>query len=68
MKNGTAAGPSGIFLEKIKAAGEAGDDIITELVNQIIMEGVFPAECKLNIIVKCYKEMDDSLKKGNYRD
>ena len=35
MENGKAGGPSGILSEKVKATGEAGVDMITELVNQI---------------------------------
>ena len=36
MKNGKAAGPSGLVSEMVKAAGEAGFDRIT-------VEGVIPA-------------------------
>ena len=35
MENGKAGGPSGVLSEKVKATGEAGVDMITELVNQI---------------------------------
>ena len=51
----------------VKAAEEAGVGIITDLVNQIIVEGVIPAETELSTIVCCYKEKEDSLEKGNCR-
>ena len=40
MKNEKAAGSSGVVSEMLKAAGEAGVDMIPDLVNQIIVEGV----------------------------
>ena len=43
MKNGKAAGPPGLVSEIVKSAGEAGVDMITKLLNQIIV-GVIPAE------------------------
>ena len=52
--------------EILKAAGEAGVDMITELANQIIAEGVIVAEWELSTIVNCYKGKSDSLEK-NYR-
>ena len=44
MMNGKAAGSSGVESEMVEAAGEAGVDIITDLVNQSIVEEVIPAE------------------------
>ena len=38
----------------LKAVGETGVGMITDLANQIIV-GVVPAELELNIIVNCYK-------------
>ena len=40
MKNGKVTGSLGLVSEMVKAAGEAGNDMITDLVNQIIVEGV----------------------------
>ena len=51
----------------VKAAGEAGVDLITDLVNQITIEGVIPAEWELSTIVNCYKGKSNSLKGGNFR-
>ena len=67
MKNGKAAGPSGIVSEMVKAAGEVGIDMITNLVNQIIMEGCIPIDWELSTIVNCYKGKGDALDRGNYR-
>ena len=39
----------------IDAAGEALVDMITDRVNQIIVEEVFSAEWELSTIVNCYK-------------
>ena len=67
MKNRKAAGPSTVVSEMIVAVGEAGVDMITDLVNQIIVEEVIPAECELSIVVNCYKGKVDSLERGNYQ-
>ena len=39
MKSNKAAGPSGIVSEMLKASGEAGIDLVTDLVNSILSEG-----------------------------
>ena len=52
MNNEKAAGPTGVISKMVKAAGEAGVDMITDLVNQTIV-GVIPAEWELNTIVNC---------------
>ena len=41
--------------------------MITDLVNQIIVERVNPAEWEVNTLVNCYKGKDNSLERGNYR-
>ena len=38
----------------VKVAGQAGGDMITDLVNQIIVEGVISAEWKVSTFVNCY--------------
>ena len=43
-KNGKAAARSGLVSEMVKAAGEAEVHIITDLVNQIVLEGFISAE------------------------
>ena len=44
-----AAGPSCIVSEMVKTAGEAVGDMITDLINQIIVERVTPAEWELTL-------------------
>ena len=65
MKNGKAAGPSRVVSYMLKAAGEAGVHMITDLVNQIIVERIIPVEWYLNTIINFYNGKRDSLEKGN---
>ena len=53
MKNGKAVGLSGVVSEMVKAAGEVEVNMITDLVNQIIVEGFIPAEWGLSTVVNC---------------
>ena len=39
---GKAAGPSGVVAEMLKASGEAGIDLITELHNSVVSQGAVP--------------------------
>ena len=57
MKNGKAAGPSGIVSEMVKAAEEDSVDMISDLINQ----GVIPADWELSTIINCYKGKGDAL-------
>ena len=41
MKNGKAAGISGIVAEKVKASGDTGIELITNLANQIMRTVLF---------------------------
>ena len=50
MKNGKSAGLSGVVSEMVKSAGETGVDILTDLINQTILEGVIPAEGDIALI------------------
>ena len=67
MKNGKAAKPPDVVPEMVKAAGRARVDILTDLVNHIIVEGAILDEWELSTIVNCYMRKGDSLGKGNYR-
>ena len=51
----------------VKAAEEAKIDVITDLVNQIMVEGVIPAELEISTIVNSYKGKGDALETGNYQ-
>ena len=53
MKNGKAVGLSGVVSEMVKAAGEVEVNMITDLVNQIIVEEFIPAEWELSTVVNC---------------
>ena len=44
MKNGKSAGLSAVVSEMVTSAGETGVDILTDLINQTILEGVIPVE------------------------
>ena len=49
--------------ETVKAAGEAGIDMNTDLVYQIIVEGVIPAESELSTIVNSFEGKGGPLKR-----
>ena len=55
MKNGKAAEPPNVVPEMVKAAGEAVD-MITELVNEITVEGAILAEWELGITLNVIRE------------
>ena len=66
LRNGKAAGPSGVVSEMARTGGEAVVDMITDLVNPTIV-GVIPAEWELNTIVNCDAGKGDFLERGKYR-
>ena len=69
INNGKAARPPGLLSEMVAGeAGEAGADMITDLLNRLIAEGVNPAEWELSTIANCYKGKGSSLEKGNYTE
>ena len=51
----------------VKSAGKAGVDMMTDLVNQIIVECVISAKWKLSTIVNFYKIKGDPLERGTNR-
>ena len=67
MKNGKAAGTSGIVAEMVKASGDTGIEPITSLANQIMKDGVIPQDWQSSVIVNCFKGKGDALERGNYR-
>ena len=67
MKNGKAPGPSGIVAEMLKAAGEEGSQIMSDLANAIIREGCVPESWEESHIINCYKGKGDARIRGNYR-
>ena len=51
MKNGKAAGPSGVGVEMLKAAGEDGVLWVTDLCNAIVREGRIPDDWRKSWMV-----------------
>ena len=51
MKSGKAAGPSGIGVEMIKAAGDTSATMIRDLANVIIRDGKVPTDWEQSFIV-----------------
>ena len=66
MKSGKAAGPSGIVVETIKAAGDTGATMIRDLATAIICDGKVPTDWKQSFIVYLYMGKGDALDRGNY--
>ena len=54
MANGKAPEPSGLVSKMVKAAGETGVDMITELVNQIVVERLIPSKWEFGTIANYY--------------
>ena len=67
MKSGKAAGPPGIVVEMIKAAGDTGATMIRDLATAIILDGKVPTDWEESFIVCLYKGKGDALDRGNYR-
>ena len=55
MKSGKAAGPSGIVVEMIEAAGDTGTSMIRDLADAIIRDGQVPSDWEQSFIVCLYK-------------
>ena len=67
IKCGKAAGPSGIIIEMIKAAGGKFAEELTVLVSRIVAEGIVPSDWNLSFIINPFKGKGDALLRGNYR-
>lgn len=67
MKNGKAAGPSGVTVEMLKASGEEGLESIRRLGELVYSEGEIPCEWEESYIQNLYKGKGDALDRGNYR-
>ena len=51
-KSGTAAGPSGVVAEMLRASGDVGVQWVTDLCNKIVQEGKIPSDWRKTWIVK----------------
>ena len=67
MKNGKAAGPSGIVAEMLKASGDTGVRLVADLANDMIRNGTIPSDWENNYIINIYKGKGDALIRDNYR-
>ena len=67
MKKGKAAGPSGVVVEMLRAAGDAAVDLLHSLANEIVKAGRMPSDWGVSTIINCYKGKGDSKERGNYR-
>ena len=65
MKSGKAAGPSGIAVEMIKAAGDTGATMIHDLATAIFRDGKVPTDWEQSFIVCLNKSKGDALDRGN---
>ena len=66
MKNGEAAGPSGVVAELLKAAPDICSKIFADLLGAIIHKGKVLVDWSDSIIVGLLKEKEDSLERKNY--
>ena len=62
MKTGKAAGPSGM----LKASGDTGARLVTDLANDMVRNGVIPSDWE-DSFINIYKGKGDALERGNYR-
>ena len=67
MKAGKAAGPSGIIIEMIEAAGLQLICSLTSLFNSIVYERVVPNDWHVSFIINLFKGKGDTLLRENYR-
>ena len=67
MKEGKAAGPSGVVTEMLNAAGESGVAWITDICNLITMEETIPEDWKKSWMVSIYKGKGDALDCNSHR-
>ena len=67
MKNGKAAGPSGVVVEMLEAAGELGVQWMTDLCNAVVKDGTIPADWTRSWMLSIYKGKGDAMECGSYR-
>ena len=66
MKEGKACGPPGIVIEMVKTEGGAMLDVITDMINLIIIEEQIPVDQDHSTIIKYFKGKGDATSFGNY--
>src|SRR4051812_4863015 len=66
-KSGKAAGPSGVAVDMLKAAGEAGVKWVTDICNEVVRSGVVPVDWRRSWMVNVYKGKGNALECSSYR-
>ena len=67
MKQGIAAGPSGVFAEMLKAAGEEGLENLRLLAELVFISSILSKDREKSLILNLYKGKGEALDRGNYR-
>ena len=60
------AGPSGIIVEMLKAAGSKGIDFLRKLIKSVVKHDKIPEDWEMSFILNLYKGKGDTLNRGNY--
>ena len=68
MKQGKAAGPSGVISEMLKAAGEEGLEKLRLLAEIVFSSGEIPKDWEESHTLILYKGKGEALDRGNYRE
>ena len=61
------AGPSGIIIDMLKAAGNDGIVFLGELITSVMMNGKIPNDWEMSFILSLYMGSGDALDRGSYR-
>ena len=61
IKCSKPAGPSGIVVEMMKAAGKEGVDLARQLTEAVLSCGVIPSDCEENFTLNFYKGKGEAL-------
>ena len=67
MKSVKAAGPSGIIVEMLKAAGSKAIEFLRKLITSVVKHGKIPEDWEMSYILNLFKGKGDALDRGNYR-
>ena len=67
LKMVSAAGPTGVVNEMMKASGGFGSRWMTDPINNIVTEGCIPDDLRKSTLVPVYKGKGDPLVCGSYR-
>ena len=66
-KQGKSAGPTGVEVEMLKAAGETGTLWLTDVCNTVVKDGKVPEDFSRSWMVNVYKGKSDALTCGSNR-